>query len=361
MKGRNLIKPMIAVTTTGTFIEVNPNWDASLNDAGILREIMKEDWFKETFKPGDVFVVDRGFRDIVKELEDQGFRVVIPEFLAPNQKQFSTQQVNRNRMCTKVRWVIEARNRTFKRYKLLGQVLDKNLIPSLSAILQITCTLINMFEPRLFSDGDDHRVSQRILAAQGEVNAIQKLVDEKALTRRQSNFKELEHTEGEFLDVPEMTLLCLRSIGGKYQHDLALSYLHDRIGYKFEVAKETAVTRHDFQSKGIEVASPMLIKTNVKSRHSRNREYFAFILYDQSRSRKESLQGFYCTCKAGARTTDPCAHSMAVIWYLSWGQYDENIKKPSGYLDDYLPRGASAVNPDSAEEEEEETPSRSQH
>lgn len=105
------------------------------------------------------------------------------------------------------------------------------------------------------------------------------------------------------------------------------------------------MNRLDLQSKGIKVASSMLIKTKIKSRHSRNREYFALILYDQSRSQKD------CTCKAGARTTDPCAHSMAVIWYLSWEQYDENIKKPSGYLDDYLPRGASALNPDSDEEE----------
>lgn len=52
-------------------------------------------------------VLDRGFRDVKKMLEDMGFKVIMSS-LKGNKSQLTTQEANETRDVTKIRWVIEA-------------------------------------------------------------------------------------------------------------------------------------------------------------------------------------------------------------------------------------------------------------
>lgn len=64
--GRNLVKFMLCVTTTGLIAAAYGPFDATKNDATILEEIMDEsNSIFSLFRPGDVMVIDRGFRDCV--------------------------------------------------------------------------------------------------------------------------------------------------------------------------------------------------------------------------------------------------------------------------------------------------------
>lgn len=40
----------------------------------------------------------------------------------------------------------------------------------------------------------------------------------------------------------------------------------------------------------------------------------------------------YCTCLVGNRTVGCCAHTMTVLWYLSWGRFND-VSAPARFLD----------------------------
>ena len=72
-KHRPLIKPFLEVAPNRHIIEVFGPFEANTSDAQIMEHLFK----KETsliscFKEGDVFRVDRGFRDVVPFLSRRG-------------------------------------------------------------------------------------------------------------------------------------------------------------------------------------------------------------------------------------------------------------------------------------------------
>lgn len=44
------------------------------------------------------------------------------------------------------------------------------------------------------------------------------------------------------------------------------------------------------------------------------------------------IQGYYCTCKVGARTIGTCAHIASVLWFLGYARHQANIRYPSTKL-----------------------------
>lgn len=110
-KGRHLLKPVLMVGSDGYILDVYGPYfsNARNNDASILmnefnrdRELM-ESWFQA----GDVFVVDRGYRDSIPLLNRLGIIHKMPHLLKQEQKQFTIEEANESRLITKMRWVIE--------------------------------------------------------------------------------------------------------------------------------------------------------------------------------------------------------------------------------------------------------------
>lgn len=64
-------------------------------------------------------IVDRGFRDAVTFMEENGLQVHMPFHLPRGKKQHSTTEANISRMVTKVRWVVESANGRLKQWRLL--------------------------------------------------------------------------------------------------------------------------------------------------------------------------------------------------------------------------------------------------
>lgn len=147
-KNRNLTKPMMIVTTDGYIVDVQGLYDGKSSDADIMLRIMNEPdtkpWFDATFREGDIFVLDRGFKNAVQALTERGFVVKIPSFL--HTKQFSDEEANQSRMCTMIRWVVEARNHTLKLYKYFDHVVNNKNLPHLFEDVKIGCALVNAFE-----------------------------------------------------------------------------------------------------------------------------------------------------------------------------------------------------------------------
>lgn len=107
-KGRQLVKPMVIVSTSGYFLSVLGPYFAKDNDASILTHIMRSNledirnWVEED----DVFIVDRGFRDSLTYLEELGIQVKMPSFMEKGEKQLSTDAANTSRLVRKVKKTI---------------------------------------------------------------------------------------------------------------------------------------------------------------------------------------------------------------------------------------------------------------
>lgn len=78
-----------------------------------------------------------------------------------------------------------------------------------------------------------------------------------------------------------------------------------------------------------------LVRARIKSRHVSGRTYFVYILVNRdtdTANTLSSLVGYCCNCIVGERTVGCCAHMMTVLWYLSWGRFND-INAPAPFLD----------------------------
>lgn len=148
-KHRNLVTPMVFVTTTGYILSViGPYYsDGKNNDANILNHIIQnnleevKDWLRED----DIMIVDRGFRDSVDLLSKLGVKTEMPSCLKHGEKQLPVEESNTTRLVTKIRWVVESVNGRIKLWKYLDRVLPNSQIPYISDYVQIVCTIMNKY------------------------------------------------------------------------------------------------------------------------------------------------------------------------------------------------------------------------
>lgn len=117
-KYRNLMKPFIIVSSDGYIIDVmGPGpYSAKTSDATILLNEFNEETkpLRQYFQEGDVFILDRGFRDAVPLLRSCNYFIHMPESLQASETQLSTLAANKSRTVTICRWVVEAVNGIFK-------------------------------------------------------------------------------------------------------------------------------------------------------------------------------------------------------------------------------------------------------
>lgn len=153
-KHRHLCKPFTVSVPNGLVLEMFGPFEANWNDAQILEWILdNEKWFTDLLRPGDIFILDRGFRDVKKKLEDLGFKVFMPAFKDPKKKQLSTQDANLSRMVTKVRWTIEVVHGDLKqRYRYLDGVIQNKSLSKVKNYFRIAAALHNVYGSRLNSD-----------------------------------------------------------------------------------------------------------------------------------------------------------------------------------------------------------------
>lgn len=75
-----------------------------------------------------------------------------------------------------------------------------------------------------------------------------------------------------------------------------------------------------------------LLRVKLQSRHITSKVYQVWIQYDS-----DQIKGWFCRCKAGARTVGTCSHVAAVLWYLGQALYSQThfgVKDWGQFLDD---------------------------
>ncbi|CAH2084578.1 unnamed protein product [Euphydryas editha] len=336
-KFSNLLKPFLIVSCDGYIVDVCGPYAATDSDATILLKMIYDEqssfhWF---FSPGDIFILDRGFRDALPDLARFEYSAHIPETKDRGADQLTTEQANKSRMVTLCRWVVEVINGRLKRdFKLFRQDYFNRALNHMFHDFKIAASLINAFHEPIRDSVHANAFVDIINDRMNRPNHLADFVDRNVMNRQRATFQSITGDQHFFDDFPnlsedDLTLLAL----GTYQVKLARSYYaeHLRQGlYNIEVYREQQISR---LSEYIEEQDVYLLRVRIQSRHVRSRIYYSYIVIDRQRDAREAIAHYCCSCLSGRRTIGCCAHVMCVVWYLGWARNQtEEIRLPAADL-----------------------------
>jgi hypothetical protein len=200
---------------------------------------------------------------------------------------------------------------------------------------KIAGALINKFHKRLISDGDCEEVADKMLETLNQPNELKQTINKLKLNRS-NKYTQLRLAIIE--DFPKLEYEDIKNdiTLGSYQLNQALSYLagHLNENGEYEV----------FINDKIESIKPFkILLSKIESRHVNKCEYNVYIKYLPNESSTKSIAGWFCTCKDGARTVGCCSHIACVIYYLSFGKYKDNLKKPAEFLNAIFPNSRAIL------------------
>lgn len=307
----------------GFVVDVLGPFEATVNDAQILSNLLEQNEdLKSLLQPNDVFVLDRGFRDVQETLAEAGYKVLMPS-LKGKKPQLSTEESNYSRFVTKIRWPVEAVHGVVgQKYRLIHNTLKNRLLPNAATYCKVACWLNNTFGKRLSSDEQltDEIISH--MKTRPQENTLAKEVAEDRWARRKTMFTVFDSCN-DLEDFPNLTIKELKILfTGTYQLKLCVSYLAEMIekdgSVKFSWLK----------------ADAEIIKVNVQSRHKNSKAYNCYINYKAHTDGCAGIRRYCCECANGNRTVGCCAHVACVIYYLSHGRFLQREFNPAGVLTD---------------------------
>lgn len=328
-KKRNFLKPMMVVTADGYILDVFGLYPATVNDAKIMESIIDTQENLEHFRKGDVFLLDRGFRDAVPKLNAIGFDVRMSSFLHKKQTQLDWREANNSRIVTKIRQVVERTNNRLKQFKLLKNTYCNKSLRDLHKYVRIAIAIINFFQPALKTDQQDWTDFVKIIEEnKNRPNDLARL--------RFKNRNIFTAIDQSVLPFPHLSLRELRILAiGNYQIKQAISYYGQYIKengtnyLKVARVNNTVIEHIILKNK---VQDPLCIQGEIGSRFQRRIKHKILILIDLMLEKTEAIVGYYCTCKNGQRTVGMCSHVMTIIWYLSYARYMQNLKLSGDWL-----------------------------
>jgi len=302
-KYRNLVKFMIVCTTGGYILEVIGPFicNGQNNDANITIDVLNKntDDLDNFFRPDDVFVVDRGFRDAIDYLESKGYKYKMPSFLGKDKNQHTPLESNASRLVTKIRWVIESVNGRIKKWAYFANILDNMNIPFIEFDFKNICAIINLFRPNIANVNDEEKLFEyrKMVILATKENLFQQRVSSKYKPRILKN--KLRYDPLKIL-FPVLTEEYIKHLTlGVYQLKQAVPYtlehIDDQGNYLFELYEEEIDILH----------------VKIKSRFSRVTTHNIWLGYQKDYKLTEGrnpITDWYCDCKAGARIFGMCAH-----------------------------------------------------
>ena len=335
-KKKHLVKPSVIVGSDGYILDIQGPYfsNAANNDARILvNEFHRDiDGMNDWFQRDDIFILDRGYRDAIQNLQRMGVVTLMPPLLEFG-NQFETFQANMARLITKTRWIVEARNGHFKSiFKFFSNTIRTSHVSNLNSFLRIAGAIINKYHGPILMAGADEHMAEEMLIQSQERNAVQDRVNNENLRTRRANWVTL--TDAHIPLFPELTLEYLRGLTyGTYQLHLSPSYVQDSL---LRNDDDLADDEEQMIELDMNTNEPGFFRARLYSRFTNARNHQVWIHFNEEyvanncdNNQAEPILGYYCTCKVGARTLGTCAHVTCVLWYLGYARHHENIKYPS--------------------------------
>ena len=291
-KYRNLMKPFLMVCSDGYIIDVLGPYPATTSDANImLNEFRTEaNPLRQYFQAGDVFILDRGFRDCVSLLEECGYSVHMPASLQAGETQLSTLAANKSRTVTICRWVIEAVNGIFKHsFKIFRH--DFFNLASKHAIIdfKVAAALINKFHQRVRNREDASQILEIVNERLYMNNTLADFVIQNNINRRRSQFLNINVNINN-VNFPRLTYSELILFAcGTYQLKQARSYYGEHIrndgSYSIEVCTERARNLE-----GLPLPDNCtLLRGKIQSRHISRKIYCVYIITNNNLQGREAI------------------------------------------------------------------------
>lgn len=296
------------------------------------------------YKPGDVILLDRGFRDCVQFLRNKRIVVKMPNFIEKgNNGQLTTKQANCSRLVTKMRFVIEAANGRMKnKWHLFGKIIPSILSTNLMSDYKIGAALLNAFgKPTTCDQKDFQRIGTRMINLVDAKNKLKTIINSNSFKlTKQTYLTSIDPTNVIFPRFSQEQLKMLSL--GTYACRQAFSYIADHIKLNGVFKVRTIPTGHVWAHFGKVCAEdnfkkPMFISTQMKSRFRSNKVHNVYILYDSVDSLQNEQKNicYFCECQHGQRTLGCCAHIMAVVCYFGYSRYIE-YKDPASHLNQFF-------------------------
>lgn len=334
-KYRNLLKMFLIVCPDGFIIEALGPYPADKSDATIMQELVDNHDFRRLFQPGDVFIVDRGFRDAIRALEALGFRAFMPKTKNRNERQLSTQDANDSRKVTICRWVVEAINGHIKtQFRQLRNQYSNVAAAKMKEEFKIACALLNAFGERFSDHNLVNEIINQIQIKQNSPNFLAEIVTVNNLNQHRADFISMDAAVG-FEDFPILTTDDLIILAlGTYQIAQARSYYGEHMKQNGAFIIQVCRDRENrfFQE------NMWLLRAKIHSRHAGNRTYFVYILINNSLEGREKIHEHYCSCVVGRRTLGCCSHTMSIIWFMAWARHQETVALPALFLENIFVR-----------------------
>ncbi|CAK1590054.1 unnamed protein product [Parnassius mnemosyne] len=320
--------------------EVNGPYAATTSDADIMNDMLNNadsafHWF---YRSGDVFILDRGFRDSARNLESCGYVQHMPQTKYPNETQLTTDQANKSRLVTICRWVVEVVNGRFKRdFRLLRNVYNNRALPSMFDYFKIAAAMINRFHVLIEDNPNAAAILEIIHQRINMQNRLADLVIRHNYNRRRAQFTLMTADMPEFVDFPRMdeNELLLFALG-VYQLKQAKSYYGEHVldNGAFTIELSNELSNEDLAE--LQGNDLWMIRGRLQSRHVRARQYYVYIIIDRLLSGRQAIAHYYCSCIIGKRTIGCCSHIMCIIWYMSHARHLPAITPPAYGLENII-------------------------
>ena len=226
------ISTQLIFTLCVSIIDIFGPYQATDNDATIIMNLFDSNDLSHIFKRGDVFILDRGFRDAVQFLENKGF-VKMPKLLNTKvERQFKTKDANESRVVTKGRYVVEVRNGTMKEFwHLFNQIWDTYSIEHFHDDFLIGAAIINAFLKKVVSDkNDSENITNRMLQSIDKPNILKNIVGSRSFELNLPKFQAVTFDRNGESSIPDfyfprLTVEDLKQISlGTYHIKNAASY-----------------------------------------------------------------------------------------------------------------------------------------
>ena len=307
------------------------------------------------FEVGDIFLVDRGFRDSLQAIEKKGFVAKMPYFADKPSAQLSTMQANASRLVTKSRYVVELVNGIIKQlFKYVHMTIHSSTVSDVFEDFKIACAIYNcIFTP--ISSKTSKAVTDKMLRNVNEENKLANLVIEEKLNKKRNIFKPIQDLELHNFPRLQLDDLTLYTCGS-YQLKMARSYYAQHVSENddFKCDAVTETQKIDYSKYGIDIDpyNAILLKARISSKHFNAVKYFVYILVDTRSKNIDSIRGHYCACKVGKRVVGCCSHVALLLWYFSYARFLKFIHLPSASLSNIFMDKESEYESDNEEEED---------
>lgn len=142
------VKILVGIAPSGEFTFVSKALGGRATDS----EITTQSGLLELLQSGDRVMADKGFPNIEEDVNQRGAFLVMPPFSVKSRPQFSQHENKTGYEIAKVRIHVERAIERIKRFDILHQHLQNDLVPQIDKIVTILCFIANLYNDIIKSD-----------------------------------------------------------------------------------------------------------------------------------------------------------------------------------------------------------------